>query len=74
MPSTQYLRPNFQPIYQLFHELRLETPISIAGDVDVELGSLGLGRFLALPVATIPSTIPVPGLGRIAEVCSHLGF
>jgi hypothetical protein len=49
----------------LFHELRLETAVTITGYINVELCRLGLDRFLALAVAAVARATPVPGMGCI---------
>src|SRR5918912_1745081 len=63
-----------EPTLTLFDQLRLETAVAVAGYVNIELGRFGLDRFLALPIAPVPSATPITHVRLIPEVCRQLGF
>jgi hypothetical protein len=59
-----------QPSLPLFHELRLDTAVAVAGHRNVALPRLGVHRLLA---RAIPAMVPIALLAHMRSVASVFG-
>ena len=63
-----------EPPLPLGHDLRLERPVTVAGDLDLDRPDLGQHRLGPAPVAGVPAITARGVVAVVAEVVGELAF